>query len=375
MGGVKTENRKISAIALLHGSTVQPKELPNAIKFFAYGENPSNKGSFTVDEASLAAIRAQIADEAHNRILIDFEHQSCKQSPNYQPSPRHHAGYGKLAIFEDNSVGVTDVEYTPAGSQFAADYYDVSPVAIHTLEGRVLGIQSAALVPEGALHGRTLFSADFETAEQEKTDMQAKIDALESALAAMNQTLDGLKSENAALRQMVEDQSKRLSDQANAISAIPTPLSAELLSPFLTPMQAQADGAAEAAAAQKTLLEAQAAAIADQGKQISALSAAIDAQRKETMIQLAAAQGKAVALPDTAIAALSVEDLAAHLKALGSAVPMVRRTPGSAGESSTSTGLAADQNALIARIRKESGETNFQKLWEAARAEKPELFR
>ncbi len=362
---MEPENRKISAIALAHSAGVSTRDLPNEIKFFSYGENPSNKGVFTVDSESLAAIRAQIADEAHNRILIDFEHQSCKQSPNYKPSPRHHVGYGRLAIFADNSIGVTGIEYTKAGREFAEDYYDVSPVAVHTADGRVLGIQSAALVPEGALHGRTLFSADWEPDEnQEKKTMQEKIDVLEAALAALNQNLDGLKSENATLRQLIDDQAAKL-------AAVPTPLSAEAIAP----VQTKADAAEAAVAEHKTLLDAQQAQLADQGRQIVALSAAIDSQRKETMIQLAAAQGKVVALSDTAIAALSVEDLAAHVSALGASVPMLRKTPGSAGEASTTASLAAEQNELIAGIRRDTGETNFQKLWAAARAKKPELFR
>lgn len=365
----RTEGRKISAVALLDGKPILVTEagLPKTIHLFRFGANPSLKGDFIVNDTALDAVRQQIANPALRRVVIDFEHQSCKKSPNYKPAPRHHAAYGDVAITADNSIVLENVVYTPAGSEFAPDFHDVSPVPVHTADGVILGIESVGLVPQGALLESTLFSADFETPTQQELDMEAKITALEAALVAVNQTLDALKAENAAQRKLIEDQAKLIPPAA-------TPLSAEILTPFLTPMQAAADGAAAAVAAHKTLLDAQQATIADQGKQISALSASIDSQRKETLIQLAAVQGKVVALADTAVTAMSVEDLQAHISALGVVVPMLRKTPGSAQERTT-TCLTAEQNKLIAKIKKETGETNFQALWAMAREEQPELFR
>jgi hypothetical protein len=370
VGSVKNEGRKISAVALLDSKPILVTEagLPKTIPLFKFGANPSIKGDFIVDETTLGAVRQQIANPAFKRVVIDFEHQSCKKSPNYKPAPRHHAAYGDVAITADNSIVLENVVYTPAGNEFAPDFHDVSPVPIHTADGVILGIESVGLVPQGALLESTLFSADFEAAAatEQETAMQEKIAALEAALVAVNQTLDALKAENAAQRQLIEDQAKLIPPAA-------TPLSAELLTPFLAPTQETAAGAASAVAAHQTLLDAQQATIADQGQQITALAASIDAQRKETLIQLAAVQGKVVALADTAITAMSVEDLQAHISALGVVVPMLRKTPGSAQERTT-TCLSAEQNKLIARIKAETGITNFQTLWAMAREEQPALF-
>lgn len=363
----RTEGRKISAVALLDSKPILVTEagLPKTIPLFKYGQNPSIKGAFIVNETTLEAVQQQIANPAFRRVVIDFEHQSCKKSPNYKPAPRHHAAYGDVAITSDNSIVLENVVYTPAGNEFAPDFHDVSPVPVHNADGVILGIESVGLVPQGALLESTLFSADFEAATEQESDMLAKIAALETSLATMNQNLDGLKSENAALRKMIEDQAKLI--------PAATPLSAEILTPFLMPMQAAADVAAASVAAHKTLLDSQQSTIADQGKQITALSASIDSQRKETLIQLAAVQGKVVALADTAITAMSVEDLQAHISALGVVVPMLRKTPVSAQERTT-TCLAAEQNKLIARLKKETGLTNFQALWAMAREEQPALF-
>lgn len=381
MGGVKTERRRISAVALLDTKPILVTEagLPKTIPLFRFGKNPSTKGDFIVDETTLAAVRSQIDNPAFRRVVIDFEHQSCKSSPNFKPAPRHHAAYGDVALTADNSIVLENVVYTPTGNEFAPDFHDVSPVPIHTADGVILGIQSVGLVPQGSLLESSLFSADFDPAPMQ-TPLAADseiIVALQTALADMNKTIEALKGENAALRQMIDDQAQKL-------AALPA---TALDAGALDPVKVQAAGAAAAVAEHKTLLDAQraeisahkttldtqAATIAKQTQQITALSTALDAQRKETMLQLAAAAGKAVALAETAVAAMSVEDLAAHIRALGSAVPLVRKTPGNSGERAATT-LAAQQNELIAQIRAQTGITDFQVLWNTAREQKPALF-
>ena len=351
VGGVKTGTAQNAITAL--GAVAQrldPENLPNRIQLFAWGENPSDKGAFTVDSTTLSSIRDQIAGEAHKRVVIDFDHQSDPNSPTFVPSPRHHAGYGDVEVVEGEGVFLSSIDWTPKGREYAPDYMDVSPVAVHTRKDRVvLGIKSVSLVPNGSLHGRTLFSADADPQPQQEipmADSQTAPDAQkpEEAMAAMAEEIKALKSQLEAA--LAEVGALREKVEAKADEKRPDPA-----------------------------VEALSAKTADQGQQISTLAAALDAQRKETMVQLAAAQGKAVALGDAAITALSVEDLAAHIRGIGATVPMHRQTPmSSAGEAST-TCLAAQQNALMAQIRKETGETRFEALWAAAKGRSPELFR
>jgi len=350
---VKDDQTKlISAVALTGRDpiAVTAGSLPNTIHLFKWGENKSVKGSFFVNDTTLAAVQQQIDSGVFNRVVVDFDHQSSKQSPNYKPAPRHHAAYGDVAITADHSIVLQNVAYTPTGQEFAPDFYDVSPVPIHTKDGVVLGIQSAALVTQGALLESTLFSAEFDGGNQQEKNMT------EEQLALFEQ----MKTELAAVRTEL--------DALNASES--TPLTAGALEP----VQVLADAATASIVEHKTLLDSQKVTLVDQGQQITVLSAMLTAQRKETMLQLAAVQGKAVTLTEQAVTDLSVEDLAAHITTLGVTLPILRNTPTGDGTETTTTNLAADQNALIAQLKRDTGETNWPRLWDMAKAAKPELF-
>lgn len=138
------------------------EQLPTRLKLFEWGANRSAQGEFIVNEKTAAAIAKQIGSDAFARVVIDFDHQSEKSSPTFTPSPRHHAGYGDVEVVPGDGIYLTNIEWTAKGREFAPNYQDVSPVPIYSKTDRaVLGICSVALVPNGALVGRTLFTATF----------------------------------------------------------------------------------------------------------------------------------------------------------------------------------------------------------------------
>lgn len=330
MGGVKTQKEFI--ISALAGLPMEAATgvLPSRIQLFKWGKNPSQDGDYIVNEQTVAALAAQIDKGIFKRIVVDFDHQSEKASPNYQPAPRHHAAYGDVAVSVNEGVFLENIEWTEKGKEFATDYADFSPVALHTPEKVVLGITSVGLVPNGALLESTLFSATVQPegdnmSEEDKggeekpaeETMEQKVNAFTEALAALKEQFAGLLEKFGKLE--------------------------------------------EAKAADES------------GQQISALAAKLEAGRKEHMLQLAVLQGKAVTLAEETLGKMSVEELAQHLSTLQATVPVVSLTP-TEDPGAAAPDKAAAQNRLMDEIRKETGITDFQKLWNAARTRKPELF-
>lgn len=362
------ENHKNLVVSALAGPSVSfdREHLPDRLKLFSWGENPTPDGPIVVNDASVAALNKQIAADTFRRIVLDFEHQSLKGHPNYVAAPRHNAAHGDLEVVPGDGIYLTALTWTPKGVEHGADYCDISPVAVHTkrkVPGDpvvLLGILSAALCDNGAVKGISAFSATYTPAETTTMDDQDKIiEGLQSALANVTE-------ENKALKGLVDSYGQKVDSQALMIDE----LRKRLDEPAVTAASVdQIRALAETAVKPDALEEGR--------QQIAALSARIDALQKDHMIQMAVFQGKAITLDDTAISAMSVESLAQHIGATGATLPVVRRTPaGAPPESETqTTGLSAKIDALIASIRRETGVQDFQQLWALASSRQPELFK
>lgn len=330
----------ISALGAIGGS-FDAAHLPTRLKLFDWGDNPSSQGNYVVNEVSEQALRRQISGKAYARVVIDFDHQSEPQSPTYLPSPRHHAGYGLLEVIHEDGIYLTDIEWTEKGREFAPGYSDISPVVIHTKSPQiVIGISSIALVPNGALVGKTLFAADFnnhkENPTMSETNHEIDVQALEAALKKATEDLAAAKDRIEELSQEVEALKARTNPSAETVAAL--------------------DAKAK-----------------DQEEKISTLAASLESLKKDQLIQAAAAQGKVVTLSDAAVAKLSAEDLAQHISALNPTIPMQRRTPSGNRDSLSASALSAMRDQLIAQIRKETG-CNFQSAWDIGCRQRPDLF-
>jgi hypothetical protein len=266
---------------------------------------------------TLAAYQRRVGRE---RVQIDFEHATVPGTPEYDRTqePRPVAGFAAVALSPDNAIVLDAIHWTTLGVANAEHFEDVSPVVVHTKDGEVVGIHSAALVRCGAAYGLTLLAApdaeetETETTPEEKTmDPEAIKAAIAEALAPMQARLEALE--------------KKLGEGAAKAEVDKTELSAAI------------DGA-----------------LGPIRVDFARLSAENVAREKEHLVRLAMIDGKNVrTLTPETVTALSVDQLKAQLDALTSGeVPLTqqtRTTALSAAGAGGAAGGATEQQRAVAR--------------------------
>jgi hypothetical protein len=307
---------QITALAGISNQALASGELPKRIKIFNWGANPSDKGVFQVNALSAAALNNQIANKAYERIVIDFEHNSLLGAPKYQPPPRKHAGYGTLEVLPGEGVYLSAIEWTPTGKEFAKEYSDLSPAAMHpsATDLTVTGILSCALIPNGSLHNVTFFSAELPQGalsanQQTKETAMADITALEASVTKLTSENQTLRTELTALSGKLPDAAKitALESKASTLESTVTALSAK----------------------------------------IAGLETANVQCAKDALLAGAQQSGKVVALAADVIGLMTTKQLEDYITALQVTVPVSRRTPVvTALGAKTGDDLVAQYNAI-----------------------------
>lgn len=269
--------------------------LPTLIKVLRFGDNPTVKGTFHVTERTIANLSAQQAKRGREHVVIDFEHNTLPGTIAYKGSqePRPVAARkGLVTITEDKCIALASPEWTKEGLEKAEHYADFSPAVIHDSETmEVIGIHSVGLVRNGAVEGLTFCTADGGSVQDSNQEDETMKELL-AALIAAKMLPDGA-DEAAAVKLMVEMFGKVMA------------------------MPAETDLTADKV---KTI----AGEVAD-GK-ITPLSAELIRVRKDRIRDQARAEGKVIQLDETAITALSVEQLTDHVSKLPVTVPLEQRT-------------------------------------------------
>jgi phage I-like protein len=94
-------------------------------------------------------------------LAIDFDHCTVKGSKEYVAGqPKSIAGYGDPVIVKGDGLYLYNVEWTPMGEKYARNYKDLSPAAVIDKQGVVLGLDSVALTPHGAVRDLNFFSSE-----------------------------------------------------------------------------------------------------------------------------------------------------------------------------------------------------------------------
>lgn len=293
--------------------------LPTRLTLLRWGRNDTAQGVFIVNGRTVEGIRRQVSGGIFDRVMLDFQHNSERGHPNYQPPPRHHAAVGRPECVEGEGIAMGALEWTPKGKEFALDYPDLSAcVAFDKATREVTGLRSAALCTQGAaVNGIAFFDAGDEPENPHEV-----------------QTMPEENPAVAALSSEVKSFGARL----------------DAIEKLLTPAKADAAAALSATETLKT--------------QFAALSAEGTKLRKAAMLDLAKREGKIVALSESAIAALSEDDLKDHLGKLQKGkVPLGRQT-------TTETEAAAlDADALMGQYNAITDPTEKAAFFKAHRAE------
>lgn len=302
-------NQQIIALAGISNGALASGELPSRLKLFNWGDNFSDRGVYKVNAASAAALRQQIANKSYERILLDFEHNSLRGHPNFQPVPRKHAGYGTLQVAEGDGVYLDAIEWTPAGKEFARENSDLSPAILPGKDGTVLAVVSCALTPNGSLHDLTFFSAEApgvlqqkdEAAKPPTKETQMEITALEASVATLTRENEKLRTDLTALSTKIPDAAKHteLATQVTALAA-----------------------------------------------RVTAFETAGLKSQKDFLLAGATQAGKVVALEADVIAQMTVPQLTTHIEKLPVVVPLSARTPRAVKPDAAGNDLLAQYNAI-----------------------------
>jgi hypothetical protein len=267
--------------------------LPASLLVLRLGDNPSTKGTFRVTELTAKMFDQVQKQKGHDRVTIDFEHNTLPGSEAYKQArePRPVAGRG-VARVTPLGIEVHEIEWTDTARKMAQHYGDLSPAPYHLEDGTVVGLHSVALVRDGAVYDLTFCSAGEldvgEASEQREDDMEKFLAALKAAK---------LIPETGAETELV---------------AALTALSARIA----------------------TIEEALKGVTLDAVKaDVAALSTALDGMRadgvkaeKRHLLELAMRDGKVVALAPEVVEKMTVTELSAHIEKTGVTVPLEQRT-------------------------------------------------
>ena len=263
--------------------------LPTRIKILNWGTNHgrTTQARIEVGPATVAALAANQAATACERIPLDYEHQGVKDHPNFKPDPREVAAFGTVEIVPNQGVYLTALDYTPSGLLHASNYADVSAEAYLDADHNLLFIRSVALTQHGDVAGME-FTQHIAASASQISNLKSQISPSPSPQTTMLDprplliTLLGL------------------TDAAT---------DAEIQTAYDTATAPEPPEAAAVSAALSATAALPAATLA-------ALSADVDSLRRENLITRALSAGKIIPLPDGVLATLPHAALSALLDAL-----------------------------------------------------------
>lgn len=285
-----------TALPFRRGEAAAP--LPQRVKILAWGGNigRTTGARILVDESVAATLCANQELVACDRIPLDYEHQSVAAHPNFKADPRHTAAHGEIEVIPGDGVYLSALDYTPNGAEMASGYQDVSAVVHLDKDGRPLWISSVALTQRGDVAG-------MEFAESV------------AALSAGSPFKAGSPSPSPAPSPIPNPQSH--------MNTTPiTPEDAQTFRDLLILKLGLKPGVSGEISTEEIIAAAQKEADEEAAEPVEpddvtvALSARMDAFERQSLVDAALREGKAIPLSAEALATTSVEtlrDLLAHL--------------------------------------------------------------
>ena len=293
---------ELVACQAIANEALKSKDLPTRIKLFNWGANDTaSEGKFIVGKKTLDSLAANKAAHGFDRIALDYNHNSLKGHPNFQPDPRKVAAYGVPVVIEGEGLFLDSLSWTPSGQENALEYSDLSPTVARDASGEVTFIHSAALCPQGQVKGLTFLSADVLPAHGEKHTIHKTVTTKTMDFKKLLCAILGLDPEKAT-------------DEAITAAA----------EKFGKEEKTEPEHKEEAKAEAKPDAEALSAAVKKMTDGLTALQARMDKQERDQLVALAVRDGKEI--PKSA-ATLSNDQLTALVAELPVTVPLSKRTP------------------------------------------------
>lgn len=138
---VSNGSEEISGAKLTALDTLDPSKLPSEFRLFSFGENPTSKGTFTLDADGANEVMSAYAKRGVE-LAIDYEHDTFNDKLS---GPRPAAGWMVPEVRADG-LWATNVRWTPpaASALRNREYRYTSPTFRHK-DGRVVELLPVAL--------------------------------------------------------------------------------------------------------------------------------------------------------------------------------------------------------------------------------------
>lgn len=145
----------------INNHALRNKRLPTQLKVLNWGKNETNDGDVYLNELSVEVFEANQRKAGRDKaIALDFDHCTVKGSKEYVAGqPKAIAAYGDPVIVKGDGLYLYNIEWTDLGEKYAKNYKDLSPAAVIDKTGVLLGLDSVALTPHGAVRDLNFFSA------------------------------------------------------------------------------------------------------------------------------------------------------------------------------------------------------------------------
>jgi phage I-like protein len=148
----KTTIRHANLVALkISNGGLTDGELPSRLKLLNWGANATVKGVVKVGPQTQADLAANQKTLGFDRVALDFDHQTVPGSDTFKEDPVKVAAYGTPVVIPNDGLYLENIEWTPAGREYAVNYHDLSPTVRLNASGEVTFIHSAALCRQGAV--------------------------------------------------------------------------------------------------------------------------------------------------------------------------------------------------------------------------------
>ncbi len=326
------------------------KDLPTRLKLASWGRNETVKGPLVINDVTARLLPLNQKSSGFDRVALDFEHNTVEGSPEFKRTvePRKVAAYGVPLVIPGEGLFLDDLQYTPAGKEFAREYIDLSPTPLQSAAGEVVFLHSAALCRQGAVTDLTFFSVvqldDMDPVmmadcsgqnidEQEQTIMDRILALLRKALGLAD-TAD---------EQAIGNALKGVMAYSTRLDALEGSLKGIVGSDGkLTLLSAGLDGI------KTTLGEVKGADVTALRTQLTTLQADIEGIQKDLICYQARVEGKVIPLDPAGIVKTDLATLKGIVEKTPVTVPVTGLTPHSV-QSPTLGAALTDQDKDVAK--------------------------